>query len=53
MITPSKADLRTWLLQEQPKEPEGPYAPAHADHTHAWWKVMCLTGVDYFSTLGY
>lgn len=41
-----------WLLQGQVRETEGPYEKeGHPQHT--WWQVMCLTGVDYFSTLGY
>lgn len=45
--------LSRWLLKGQPQEIEGPYEHGKSHHTHSWWQVMCLTGVDYFSSLGY
>lgn len=44
--------FRKWLYRGVP-EMEGPHEPEGRHHQHSWWKVMCLTGVDYFSTLGY
>jgi hypothetical protein len=42
-----------WLLEEDRGEKEGPYRKEEPHRQHSWWQVMCLTGVDYFSTLGY
>lgn len=50
--------LKSWLMgtqQDQLKgELQGPHGKRGAGEAgHPWWKVMCLSGVDYFSTLGY
>jgi hypothetical protein len=49
--------LRSWLMKgvrEDSRSHLGPHpAPEKTEKTHKWWQVMCLTGVDYFSTLGY
>ena len=42
--------ISDWLLAEL-RLPKG--VRGEPEKHHPWWRVMCLTGVDYFSTLGY
>jgi hypothetical protein len=52
---PSGGSFRHWLLSgliDDKGTHQGPHG-RKPERTHSWWQVMCLTGVDYFSTLGY
>ena len=48
--TPSK--LSRWLSDTQIGH-ESTVDNAGKPSGHKWWQVMCLSGLDYFSTLGY
>ncbi|MHC3472317.1 APC family permease [Streptomyces sp. 7R007] len=56
---PAPSRLRTWMLEGlsdmgKGHGPQGPHAEPEPPHKgQRWYRVMCLTGVDYFSTLGY
>jgi hypothetical protein len=54
---PPPGRFRSWLLDgliDKRGGHPGPMQVVDSHHVpHRWWKVMCLTGVDYFSTLGY
>ncbi|MGB8702857.1 MAG: hypothetical protein WCD18_25860, partial [Thermosynechococcaceae cyanobacterium] len=46
-LAPPRQSWLRWLLHEEHHHDTAPH------RQHVWWQVMCLTGVDYFSTLGY
>jgi len=51
---PPNHAVTRWLLANR-VQPVGPESDEKtgSHHRQAWWKVMSLTGVDYFSTLSY
>lgn len=50
-IKVGKSGFREWLMQGVSRNASS--GPDKHEHTRPWWQVMCLTGLDYFSTLGY
>ena len=54
---PRTSRVRAWMLEglsDMAGHQQGPHAvPEPAHKGQRWWRVMCLTGVDYFSALGY
>src|SRR5688572_17133848 len=51
LATTSRELFKRWFFEGTHAEAVGPHAKVAP--TASWWRVMCLTGVDYFSTLAY
>ncbi|WP_405996795.1 amino acid transporter [Streptomyces sp. NBC_00829] len=54
MATPTRTTgLRAWLLEGLTDRTKQQPQAGTEHQGRPWWRVMCLTGLDYFSTLGY
>ena len=45
--------VKRGLLEREVEDVGGPESEKGPGEQQPWWRVVCLTGVDYFSTLGY